>query len=676
MPVSRQRPPRSIGRKSRWLLVSSGAAALVLAPTIAATAATQVVAHPAATTGMPVAGVHPQWATAKSNQGPVSASTPMSVRVYLAGRDPAGLASFATSVATPGSKDYRHFLTPAQVLQRFGPSSAQVSAVRSWVTSAGLKVVKVNRHYVAVAGTASQAEQAFGVKINNFEAEGGVRYAPTGAVTVPASVSSAVLGVVGLDNGKPAARPTLDFPPPPDTTIRAAPCSQFWDASQATSLPFTFDHTAIWTECGMTPQQLQSVYGVPSTGLTGAGQTVAVVDAYASPTMASDMTSYTRTHATADFKPGQFTQTLPSDFTNETPCGGPFWRLEESLDVEAVHNMAPAASIDYVGAASCSDEDLTDALANIVDNHLASIVSNSWTLGDDDSNTQAQNDAAEQVFEQAAAEGIGMYFSSGDCGASDPATGCDGSDTPQTYFPPSSPMVTAVGGTTLAINSSGQEQFQTGWGDLTSSLSSDGKSWTPAPGTGYPNNFDGGSGGGTTDLFSQPSYQQGVVPASLADTLTSGTAASGPMRVEPDISADADNNTGMLVGFTQTDLNGSATFHETRFGGTSLATPVFAALQALAQQAQGAPIGFANPRLYAKYKTSAIEDVTDSPFGSKVLTGVARNDFSNPQDPSSSVMTRVFTFGHDGLLHATTGYDDETGLGAPSATGYLKSYGG
>jgi subtilase family serine protease len=310
-------------------------------------------------------------------------------------------------------------------------------------------------------------------------------------------------------------------------------------------------------------------------------------------------------------------------------CGGNAWFTEESLDIDAVHNMAPDANVVYASAASCSDADLTDTIARIVDNHLANIVSASWTLGAADTNTPADRAAFDQVAQQAAAEGIGLYISTGDCGANDPATPCGaGNDKPQPSYPAESPWVTAVGG----------------------------------------------SGGGTSFNYAEPQYQQGVVPSAVATGLPDGTTAASPMRVTPDVSADADNDTGMLVGQTVTLLDGSAHFEQTRFGGTSLSTPLFAGLQALAEQARGTPIGFANPQLYARSGTAAIQDVTDAPFGQGTGFGVVRNDFTNPQDPTSAVATRLDVMGHDGLLHGAVGFDEETGLGAPAASAYLSSY--
>src|SRR5262249_810253 len=141
-------------------------------------------------------------------------------------------------------------------------------------------------------------------------------------------------------------------------------------------------------------------------------------------------------------------------------CGN--WFTEEHIDVEATHAMAPDANIVYVGAASCNDNDFQDALARVVDNHLASIVSNSWTAPEDEE-PPALRATSDSIRQQGNAEGIGMYFSSGEGGYNDPATARgagEGSDKLQASYPASSPYATGVGGTALAIGSRGNYEYE------------------------------------------------------------------------------------------------------------------------------------------------------------------------------------------------------------------------
>jgi subtilase family serine protease len=642
-------------------------------------------ASPVAATGTAdraaVADARPGWAVGTADRGAADPDTRVTARVYLAGRDPQGLTRFVDAVSDPSSDQYRHFLTPAAYRARFAPTAAQQRAVTSWLRSAGLTVTATNQHFVAVRGDAGAVSKAFGTALHSYAdaTDGGARhYAPAGRITVPAALSAAVLGVTGLDNGSHRIRPTVDtgtaapadtaaapddtLPGPPSVILRAGPCSTYYRQSPATDQPPVDGQTGYWTNCGYTPQQIRSAYGLPA-NRTGAGQTVAIVDAYASPTITADVTEFTKNHGTADFRPGQFTQNLPGSWNSVDACYGNSWYVEESLDVTAVHEIAPDANVVYVGAASCNLDDEQDALSRVVDGGLASLVSNSWNRDQESHTSQAERDGMEQVFKQGAAEGIGFYFSSGDCGADDPDTSCTVyPDGPGTEFPPSDPYVTAVGGTAMEVGASGHQVAQTGWGDLVSNLSADGTGWTPDPGTGYPAAFTGGSGGGTSQLYRQPRYQAGVVPTSLSTVLPNGKPLAQPMRVVPDVSMDADNNTGILVGLTQAYPDGTNRYHETRLGGTSLSAQLFAGLQAVAQQVSGHPIGFANPLLYDRDGTAAYDDITGTSLA------VVRHDYSNISDPTSPVRTRVITLGQAGLLHATPGYDNLTGLGSPSTT--------
>ncbi len=268
------------------------------------------------------------------------------------------------------------------------------------------------------------------------------------------------------------------------------------------------------------------------------------------------------------------------------------WYGEETLDVEAVHGMAPAAKIVYVGAPN-SFQDLDAALNHVVDQHLASIVTNSYGWNSEllpPGYVKPFND----ILMQGAAEGIGIYFSSGDNSDESHTVGYVTAD-----FPASSPWVTAVGGTSLAVGKNNSYLFETGWGTARSSWT--GTDWNPpAPGT-----WVYGGGGGVSQLFPEPDYQKGVVPNSVFKT----QGRTG--RAVPDISIDGDPNTGYLVGQTQTFPDGTVKYSEYRLGGTSLSSPLMAGIMALADQAAGTPHGFVNPVLYANVAgTSGVHDVT------------------------------------------------------------------
>jgi subtilase family serine protease len=608
-----------------------------------------------------ISGSHPAWATPAAAGGRVPASAAITARVYLAGRDPAGLAAYAAQVSDPGSALYSRYLTPAQYRQRFGPTTAQVGAVRQWLTGAGLRVTAVTSHYVGVSGTEAAVPAAFGTALRYYRMDRTMQRAPQQTVTVPAALASSVLTVVGLATSSATVTPDISNPLPQGSPANRGACSRYWGQLPATGLPPAYGHALAYSLCGYVPSQLRTAYGVAGSGLTGKGVTIAIVDPGASPTIAQDVNTYMLRHGMPPLRPGQLTQYLPSDLASSCGTEPGSYDAEEHLDVEAAHGMAPDADIAYVSMGCSSSLDPLDAETEIVDGHLAGIVSNSWGFTGGDSTLPAGViPAFEQVFEQGATEGIGFYFASGDDG--DQSTVTPGGQTGVMY-PASDPWVTSVGGTSLATGPGGTYKWETGWGDDLAPLSADGTSWTGLPGP-----FYGGAGGGPSAVFTQPFYQRGIVPGSLSHPAGTATA----MRVVPDIAADADSATGMLIGLTkQTSASSAPVYTETVVGGTSLATPLIASIQADAQQALGFPIGFANPAIYDRYGTRAYHDVTDDPLGPGVQIATVAA-LPSPV-PAGDTPDYAVTLAHDTSLQATPGYDDVTGVGTPTAA-YLRPY--
>jgi subtilase family serine protease len=664
MPLARKRL-RAVG--------TAAAAAALCAGAIAAASPNQASSPRSA-----IPGTHPEWASASARVSaqPVTTGT-VSARVYLAGQNAAGLAAYAAAVSQPGNADYGHFLSAAQVAAEFGPTSAQITAVKAWLTGDGLTVTSVNDSvdgYVAVTGSVSDAAKAFSVTFQNFKGpDKRTDRAPAQAASAPASVASAVLTVTGLDTATHQMKPGDTLPPPGPNYWVAGPCSQYYGQKIATTEPSAYGTKQPWNNCGYTPSQVRSAYGVTKSGMTGQGQTVAIVDAYASPTMQSDANEFSKVVGDEPFRPGQYQQYLPSTFTDTAAdeCDAAGWYGEETLDMESVHGQAPDANVRFVAAASCNDPDLLSALAYIVDNHLASIVSDSWGEPADDATLTS---AYDQVFEVGAVEGIGFFFSSGDSGYE--STDEDpGSDQIQVDYPTSSPWVTSVGGTSLAIGKNNNYEFETSWGTLLDPLASSGTSWEFTPPGEYPQYYDGSSGGGVSTTYTQPFYQRGVVPSSLATSVPEGTTTT-PMRVVPDVSALADPSTGILVGQTTLQPDGTTyAFSLSRIGGTSVACPTFAGIEADAQQAAGHVLGFADPAIYERYGTSAYHDVTDHPLGPGYLAEV-RNNYTDPSTKTGPLITYLRTLGIDGegaaALPAVKGYDDSTGVGSPEY--YIQSY--
>jgi subtilase family serine protease len=627
----------------------------------------------AASTGrIKLAGSTPAWATAANVKGSVSPTAAVGFRVYLGWRNQAGAVALARSVSDPRSSSYGKFVTPAQFRQQFAPTQAQIGAVQTWLRKQGFTVdyTPSNNHYVAAEGTYAQAAAAFATSFKTYSVKGKTVRAPAAALSVPSSLTG-VSAVLGLDESSMFVHSDRVTDAPPSAGFRnAPPCSTYWaekttatdPAPQGQVLPDVYGTDQPYAVCGYTPAQLRGTYGVTGSGLDGSGVTVAVIDAYASPTIVSDVNRFSADHGLPSLN-GLFTQAVaPGTFRRpQNPRQDPEgWAGEETLDIEAVHSMAPAAKIVYVGAPN-NYRDLDAALNHVVDRHLAQIVTNSYGYSTEllpPGYVKPVND----TLIQAAAEGIGVYFSSGDAGDETGGLAANAARaTPD--WPASSPWATSVGGTSLAVSASNGYLWETGWEVGSSEYK--GTAWVTAP---PPGPYLNGAGGGTSRLFAQPWYQVGVVPDSMSQA--HGTAKG---RVVPDVSAIADTQTGMLVGQTQTFPDG--TYYDTyRIGGTSVASPITAGLAALADQKLGHAHGFINPALYAAYGTAAFRDPDD--IGNS--TGLWRVNYTNSVDSSSGFryIFRTLNVG-DGTggisltIHTGPGYDNVTGVGSPNGTAFF-----
>lgn len=635
--------------------------------------------------------------------GSVSDSSTVNFQVVLNLRDQAGAEALVQSISTPGSASYRQYLTAAQWEARFSPTQDQVNQVTSWLQSQGFSVgtVAKDRTTISASGTASQVESAFGTNLQKYQVNGQTLREASSNLSVPSSLSSIVAGTIGVNQTVAttthAANPDIpghsgaasatnanpnQFPPAPAAFLPAPPCGTYY-GQQLTKLspPFGngYPKTVPDVVCGYTPPQYRSAYGV-GTGDTGKGVTVAIIDAYGSSTIQSDATRYFSDNDPGNsFAKAGFSQMDATPFDDEAACDASSWLVEQAIDVEAVHATAPNAHILYVGAQDC-ENGLFTAEQNVIDNGLANVVSNSWgdTAGDllDDAATKT---AWDDEFLIADATGMTIQFSSGDSGDNFQNVGVSVPD-----YPTESPFVTSVGGTSLQIGAHGQRTGELGWDTGRSFLCTANiqaalgctklNKWTPA-------SFDGGSGGFTSYSYTQPFYQAGVVPTSLSER-NSAIFGPVPLRVVPDISADADPGTGYLIGLHQTLPNGNSEYTTTRYGGTSLASPLLAGIVADADQAAVVPVGFINPDIYRLDQTdpSSIYDVLPEPS----LEGNYRQDYAGPlgEDLGTSgyadSFRELYYSGQEVYCDSTgncatrpetqsaaPGYDSLTGLGSP-----------
>ena len=368
------------------------------------------------------------------------------------------------------------------------------------------------------------------------------------------------------------------------------------------------------------PQEIQNAYGLTSildAGYTGKGQTIIIIDSYGSPTIAQDLHTFDVDYGLPD--PPSFTVlaplgTVPFDLTSIDQIS---WAFETTLDVEWAHAMAPGANIVLLTSPVSQTEgvqgmpEFLSLERYALKFQLGKIISQSWGATENTLFTSAGQQVFEdfeRFYQDAAQQNVTVLASAGDSGSanleSDATTYYP---FPTVNFPASSPFVTAVGGTSLYADTSGNYQSETVW-----------------------NNPFGAGGGGVSQRFSEPLYQK-LLLNSVQKTLLNH-------RGVPDVAYNADPATGILV--YASFLPGAVGYH--LVGGTSEGSPQWAGIIADANQLAGHPLGFLNLKLYS---LSAL--VGQSQFFHDITIG--NNGFAG-----------VLGYG------ATTGWDLASGWGTPN----------
>ncbi|GAA3107955.1 hypothetical protein GCM10010530_34290 [Kribbella aluminosa] len=448
------------------------------------------------------------------------------------------------------------------------------------------------------------------------------------------SLPAMALGITGLDGTSSASARTGRAPKPT--------CSQYWGQHVQTVKPaFRGLTKASLPICGYSANQLRTAYGA-SPAFTGKGQTVALTESLAPTDMLRTLREYARRNHLPAPKADQYKEIHLGGGTgcSQASRSAAPYNDEAEMDSEAVYAMAPdAKQLMVVGGGCNEDQALLNAVAAVLkgDGHRpsASIVSNSWQIpiGDVPPKT------VHALAVRAAAEGVGLYFSSG--------------DTPGLTTTASDPFVTAVGGTTLGLDARNKRMFETGWSNETAIP--DGGKWS---GVGLTS-----GGGGTSLEYAQPAYQKGVVPASMSHVRIAGRTAVN--RTVPDISAVGDIDTGMLTGYTDSDSKRYVTQVN---AGTSLSAPLVAGLVADAQQGRRS-FGFINPLIYRLHGTPAFRDVLPLP----ATTPQQNRAAFIPADGTDSASLDVFD-SHDRTETdqvTVKGYDTVTGVGTPNGLPFI-----
>lgn len=373
---------------------------------------------------------------------------------------------------------------------------------------------------------------------------------------------------------------------------------------------------------GLDPYQIRAAYNLgplAAKGIDGAGQTIVIVDSFGSPTIAKDLATFDR----------QFRLPAPPSLRVITPAG-PVpaftastsrlgWAQETTLDVEWAHVMAPKASLLLVETPVAETEgtvgfpQIVAAEKYVLAHHLGQVISQSFAATEQTFGPASAIMSLRGAYTQAAADKVTVVAGSGDNGATGETYSMQSLYTSRVVaWPATDPLVTAVGGTQLSLSADGSRTAP----DI---------AWN-------------GSGGGVSAAFGRPSWQDGV------------SSVTGAGRGVPDVVMDGSCDSGVAF-FGSFYPAGTSDWQ--RICGTSLATPLFAGVVAMADQYAGHSLGLINPALYqiAERGEPGIVDVT-----------AGDNTQTFTQDGTSRTVTG-YTAG--------PGYDLASGVGTINAADFV-----
>jgi Pro-kumamolisin, activation domain/Bacterial Ig domain len=558
--------------------------------------------------------VHP-LAAPQNDRGPVDSNQKLE-RMILVLKPRAGakdsIDRLLAQLHDPSSPQYHQWLTPAEFGARFGIADDDLSEVQAWLTRGGFAIDEVGngRGWINFSGTVGQVERAFKTQIHKFDVGGKLHTANAKDPSIPRALADVVGGVVTLhDFGRHPMN--HGFTPVPEYT------------SGTSHYVAPADFAKIYN--------VNPLYGA---GINGSGQTIAIVGR-------TDI-------ALGDVQYFRSFFGLPANdpvFVHNGTAPGNLGGGEEGeadLDVEWSGAVAPNATIKFVISKSTSTTDGVDLSAQyIVNNNVAKVMSTSFGQCESSMGT-SENNFYNNLWSQAATQGITSFVSSGDSGAA----GCNGgNDTTGSGAAvsglSSTPYNVGVGGTQFNDTSNPSAY----WSSTNNSTDkSSALSYIPEIAWNESGNISGGSGlwstgGGQSSIYAKPSWQVCVgVPATNA-------------RFVPDISLTAAGHDGYLVvqGHTST-VSGLGSV-----GGTSASSPSFAGLMALVNQKTAASWGNANTKFYslanAQYASGGTVIFHDVTSGNNSVPGVTG-------------------------FNCGTGYDAVTGVGTVDANSMVNNWTG
>jgi subtilase family serine protease len=544
------------------------------------------------------------------------------------------LKAFVASTVDPSSPNYHQFMTPAQFTARYGQSIGNVMAVKAYLQAQGLTVTQVmpNNLMVMARGTNAQLSAVFGTTQHSFTSvSGGTFQRPMNKPTIPAFLSGVVSGVSGLSTEPRYRSHAITLPselaavsaPASLTASRSTLARGAVSAAASPEATPTFSNPQSYgVKQVATRYNLDPVYAA---GFDGTGRTIGIMT----------FASFNNTWATTYWSAVGVTRTGTLTVTKACPDGTQSCTIassgsgETALDVQQSGGLAPGANV-IVYEAPNTDAGSLALYTTAITANVADTLSISWGLtelayGPED---LAPYDA---IFLQAAAQGVPVFAASADGGAYDVAGAGypypNYSNVLAVDFPASHPYVVGAGGTTLPLTLTLSKGTITvpnerpwGWDYLQSYLGAT---------TYYASYFPVGAGGGVSVQYALPDYQQGLAGVrnsiagqamycmikTTANTSTGvqgcnvGDQIIGPLpanyagRNVPDISMNADPESGYATFATSTG-NGTGTgTWITGNGGTSFVAPQLNGIFSVLTQKAGHRLGWLHPQLYSAFKT-------------------------------------------------------------------------
>lgn len=609
-----------------------------------------------------LANHHPLWANADNDLGALAPQDPVDHVTLVLARSAAQEAALQQLLAdqqNPASPLYHRWLTPQQMGERFGLSDNDLQSLTAWLQSNGLQVdwVSPSRIFLSFSGTASAVNNAFQSELHTYRIHGEQRIALNSEAYIPAALAPAIRAVRGLF--------TLQASPNLIARVESASNPQL-NISDGNGVN---DHF-------LSPVDFSTIYSL--SGPSGHGQTIGIVgrsrinvadfDNFTSQTETMRLTDPTEVvpAALGGVDPGPAYTAPP---TGTVSLGD---QSETTLDVERAGSTAPYANLLLAISASTANTDGLDyATQYLIQTSPVPAQIINISYGACESAAGSSGVAFwDALFQQAAGEGISVFVSSGDSGAS----ACDKAF----VTPPASPAAnsinyicassyaTCVGGT--EFNDASNPSLY--WNSYNTSNLSSARGYIPEGAWNEPLDSKSqpivaATGGGVSAYVATPAWQTGT-----------GVPAARTGRYTPDVSFNAASHDGYFGcmaaagGSCVTDSSGSTPFMI--FGGTSAAAPSMAGVAAVLNQWMGTPQGNLNPNLYktAQQSPTAFNDVT------LASSGVASCNVKTPSMCNNSVPGPSGLSGGQAGYLVGTGYDEATGLGSLNIDNFLQDYAG